>query len=80
MPRFGFPNIFCFNPPKFGAKHWKDERINYFSFAFLVLFASKILSVVQSLTPNIGGLGEFQLLELQGSAPMDDATPSMELP
>jgi hypothetical protein len=75
-----FQTFFVFNPPKFDAKHWKDERINYLSFVFLVLFDSKILLVVQSLTPNIGGLGEFQLLELQGSAPMDDATPSMELP
>jgi hypothetical protein len=56
------------------------RKINYFSFVFSVLLNIKILSTMKFSTPNIGGLGEFQLLELQGLALMDDVAPSMELP
>jgi hypothetical protein len=55
------------------------RKINCYSFVFSILHI-KILSTMQSLTPNIGGLREFQVLELQGLVSMDDVAPSMELP
>jgi hypothetical protein len=50
-----FQTLFTLNPPKFGAKHWRDEIINYLSSIFETLLKNKILSAMQSLLLNIGG-------------------------
>jgi len=70
-----FQTLSILSAPKFGAEHRREERINYLSSTFKTLLKSKILLTMQSSMLNIGGPRKFQLLELQGSAPMDDGTP-----
>jgi hypothetical protein len=56
-----FQRLSTLSAPKFGAKHWRDERINYLSSIFKTLLESKILLTMQSSMLNIGGPREFQL-------------------